>query len=415
MTLPTPATRSDAPIPRSPDHPILPGIYVHLPYCRVRCSYCTFVVSTDASSAAAYQDALLREVALLAPEAEGAEFDSVYLGGGTPSLTPARELARLLDSLREGFSVAGGAEVTLEANPEDVSPAAARDWAAAGVTRVSVGVQSLDDRELAAVGRSHDAAAARRAIAMLAGAGLSISGDLILGLPEQTPESFRASLAELSRSGAGHVSVYLLETDKSKATEDDRRLHPSRYLSDDAQADLWLEMGETLARAGFSHYEISNWARPGELARHNVKYWKRAPTLGLGVSAHELWGGRRRANVSGLEQYVAELAAGRRPLALDRPVEDEEAARERIYLGLRLSEGVPADDLEESVRTSRDPTLSGRRLEEPSGLVVAHGVHRDFARRGELLHAVSHDRQLYESALEPSKPVRVVRSAGRPQ
>src|SRR5439155_27324580 len=150
--------------PEATAHPIPPGIYVHLPYCRVRCSYCTFVVSTDASSAAAYEDALLHEIALLAPEARGAAFDSVYLGGGTPSLTPAPQLARLLDGLREGLAVLAGAEVTLEANPEDISPAAARDWASAGVTRVSVGVQSLDDRELKAVGRRHDAAAARRAL-----------------------------------------------------------------------------------------------------------------------------------------------------------------------------------------------------------------------------------------------------------
>ena len=143
----------DHAITRSPDHPILSGLYVHLPYCRVRCSYCTFVVSTDASSAAAYEDALEREIALLAREAEGAAFDSVYLGGGTPSLTPAVRLTRLLDGLRESFQVLPGAEVTLEANPEDVSSAAARDWAAAGVTRVSVGVQSFADRELAAVGR----------------------------------------------------------------------------------------------------------------------------------------------------------------------------------------------------------------------------------------------------------------------
>ncbi len=341
------------PITRSSDPPVLPGIYVHLPYCRVRCGYCTFVVSTNTSSANSYQDALAREIALLAPEAEGVEFDSLYLGGGTPSLTPAPELARLLEGLRERFHVRPGAEVTLEANPEDVSPATARDWAAAGVTRVSVGVQSFDDRELTAVGRSHDAAAARRALETLGGNGLSISGDLILGLPEQTAESLRASLEQLCRSGAGHVSVYLLEGERSKAMPRDRR------LSDDAQADLWLETGEKLAREGFLHYEISNWARPGQEARHNVKYWKRAPTLGLGVSAHELWEGRRRANVSALVRYIEELAAGRRPVALDRPVSREEGARERLFLGLRLSEGVPAGEIEDFVRGSADPTLPG--------------------------------------------------------
>jgi oxygen-independent coproporphyrinogen III oxidase len=347
---------SNVPIGRFPDCPIpqiLPGIYVHLPYCRVRCAYCSFVVSTDASSAKAYQDALAREIALLSPKAEGVAFDSVYLGGGTPSLTPAPELARLLEDLRGRFHVRPGAEVTLEANPEDVSPATARDWAAAGVTRVSVGVQSFDDRELAAVGRRHDAAAARRALQTLGRDGLSISGDLILGLPEQTPESFRASLRQLCRSGAGHVSVYLLEGERARTMPRERR------LSDDAQADLWLEMGETLAREGFSHYEISNWARPGQESRHNVKYWKRAPTLGLGVSAHELWEGRRRANVSTLVRYIADLAAGRRPVAVDSPVSQEEGARERLVLGLRLSEGVPAGEVEDFVCGSGDPTLAG--------------------------------------------------------
>ncbi len=359
MTAPPLTASGDPPIP-----PVLPGIYVHLPYCRVRCGYCSFAVSTDTSSAKAYDDALAREVALLAPEAEGAAFDSVYLGGGTPSLTPAPSLARLLQDLRARFQILAGAEVTLEANPEDVSPAAARAWAAAGVTRVSVGVQSFDDRELSAVGRCHDAAAASRALDTLGGEGFSISGDLILGLPEQTPESFRASLEELCRSGAGHVSVYLLEGERSKTLPRDRR------LSDDGQADLWLEMGEALARGGFFHYEISNWARPGQEARHNVKYWKRAPTLGLGVSAHELWAGRRRANVSTLVRYIAELAAGRRPVAVDCPVSAEEGARERLVLGLRLSEGVAAAEIEGFVRGSRDPRLAGDLASWKEGLLL---------------------------------------------
>lgn len=374
------------PITRSRDHPILPGLYVHLPYCRVRCSYCSFVVSTDESSAKAYQDALARETALLAPEAEGEVFDSLYLGGGTPSLTPARDLARLLDDLRGRFDILPSAEVTLEANPEDVSPAAAQDWRAAGVTRVSVGLQSFDDRELAAVGRRHDAAGARGALRALAGKGLSISGDLILGLPEQTAASFGGSLAELCQSGAGHVSVYLLEADKSKTTEEDRRRNPGRYLSDDAQADLWLEMGDTLTREGFSHYEISNFALPGQESRHNVKYWKRVPTLGLGVSAHELWNDRRRANVSALPRYIEELEAGRRPIAMDCPVSPEESARERLFLGLRLSEGVPTGVLADFIRESADPTLAGDFASWKEGRLLEESAGRlRFTERGFLL------------------------------
>src|SRR5262249_35077249 len=154
---------------------------------------------------------------------------------------------------------------------------AARSWAASGVTRVSVGVQSFDDAELAAVGRRHDSARAARALEILGAAGFSLSGDLILGLPGQTAASFRESLSRLCAIGVGHVSVYLLEAEKSKSIQEDRILRPERYLSDDAQADAWLEMSETLAVKGFRHYEISNWALPGREARHNVKYWKRVP------------------------------------------------------------------------------------------------------------------------------------------
>ena len=213
---------------------------------------------------------------------------------------------------------------------------------------MSVGVQSLADGELSAVGRRHDAARARAALALLAPSGLSVSGDLILGLPGQTRESFLESLAGLCDAGVEHVSIYLLETEKTRTIEEDRRLHPDRYLSDDAQADLWLEMGERLGARGFGHYEISNWAVAGREARHNVKYWMRTPTLGLGVSSHELWGGRRRANVSNLEQYLAALDAGRRPVALDQEV--------------GAAEGRPGGDLPRSA-----PFLRGSR-ESPGGI-----------------------------------------------
>jgi oxygen-independent coproporphyrinogen-3 oxidase len=333
------------------------GLYVHLPYCASRCGYCAFVVTTDGSTRERYLAAVQREAGLVASEAEGTRFDAVYLGGGTPSLLPPESIARLLDSLRSQFAIADESEVTLEANPEDVTETAVRGWRAAGVNRVSAGIQSLSDDELAAVGRRHDTGRAREALVLLTGSGFSVSGDLILGLPGQTRDSFRDSLAGLVRSGVEHVSVYLLEVEKSRTLEEDRRLRPERYLSDDAQADAWLEMGRALAERGFEHYEISNWAKRGRRARHNLKYWTRVDTLGIGVAAHELWRGRRRANVSGLDQYVAELAAGRRPLALDRPVEQEEAARERIYLGLRLSEGVPMGWVESVAAAGEDVRL----------------------------------------------------------
>ncbi len=362
------------------------GLYVHLPYCASRCGYCAFVVTTDASTRGDYFAALDREIELAGREAIGARFDTVYLGGGTPSLASAEEIGRLIGRIGACFAVDSQAEVTLEANPEDVTAEKRDAWIEAGVTRVSVGVQSFEDRELAAVGRRHSAARARQALASLAGNGLSVSGDLILGLPEQTPGSFRSSLEALCAAGVDHVSVYLLEAEKSPALEEDRREHPERYASDDLQAELWLEMGETLAGRGFGHYEISNWARPGRESRHNTKYWKRVPTLGLGVSAHEFWEGRRRANVSSLPVYVERLARGRRPVALDRPVPESEAAGERIVLGLRLSVGVDRREVEGWIGERGD-----RRLREDyaawreQGLLAEQNGRLALSERGFLL------------------------------
>jgi oxygen-independent coproporphyrinogen-3 oxidase len=362
------------------------GLYVHLPYCRSRCGYCAFVVSTDDSSRGEYLDALGREATLVEPEALGSRFDSLYLGGGTPSLIPGDELARLVDGLRGRFEFEEDSEITLEANPEDVTIELRDAWIQAGINRISVGVQSLEDAELAAVGRRHDAAGALRSLDRLAGTGLSLSADLILGLPGQTAETFRRNVEGISAAGVDHVSIYLLETEKSRVIEEDRRAHPERYLCDDEQADAWLEAGETLASRGFTHYEISNWARPGREARHNVKYWTRAPTLGLGVSAHELWSGRRRANVSGLPAYLAWVCEGRRPLALDRPVGEEEAARERIVLGLRLSQGVPAADVQSWIQEEGDPLLPGDYADWlAEGLLAEKDGRVRFTERGFLL------------------------------
>jgi oxygen-independent coproporphyrinogen-3 oxidase len=335
----------------------LSGIYVHLPYCVSRCEYCSFVVTTDESSRARYLDAVIRELHLVAPEAEKNRFDSVYFGGGTPSRVPPEDLSKLLKELRRAFSIDEACEVTLEANPDDVTPDLASEWRGCGITRVSAGVQSFEDRELAAVGRRHDAATARRALNNLSQAGFSVSADLILGLPEQTSETFERSVDELLRSAVGHVSVYLLETEKSKIIEQDRRLRPERYLSDDAQAELWLSLADQLSGAGFVHYEVSNWALPEKQARHNSKYWRRVPTLGFGVSAHELWHGRRRANVSALPGYLEAIETGRRPTALDQPIDDEEAAREAIVLGLRLDEGVAWSDIEAWLDSHPDSVL----------------------------------------------------------
>jgi oxygen-independent coproporphyrinogen-3 oxidase len=344
------------------------------------------VVTTDDSSRSRYLAAVAHEAELVAGEASAAALDSVYFGGGTPSLVPGGELSRLGEALRAAFRIAPSAEITLEANPDDVTPERLEDWREAGINRLSIGVQSFGDRELAAVGRRHDAARAREALALAREAGFSFSGDLILGLPEQTRESFLASACELAASGAEHVSVYLLETEKSKTIEEDRRKNPDRYLTDDAQADLWLDLGALLAARGFRHYEISNWAVPGREARHNLKYWRRVPTLGLGISAHELWASRRRANVSSLPVYLESVEAGRRPTALDEPVSAEAAEREQLVLGLRLAEGVGAEELEGWIARRGDARLAeDYAIWRDQGILVDDEGRVRFTERGFLV------------------------------
>jgi oxygen-independent coproporphyrinogen-3 oxidase len=343
------------------------------------------VVTTDDSTRGGYLSAVAREAELIPRGPEEGTFDSLYLGGGTPSLVPAGDLSRLTEALGRRFAFTRDAEVTLEANPDDVDSARPAAWKSAGVNRISVGVQSLQDRELAAVGRRHDARQARAALGTLSSAGFSLSADLILGLPEQTAPSFRDSLAGIV-DAVDHVSLYLLETDKSREIEEDRRQRPERYLSEDSQAELWLEAGESMARAGLAHYEISNWARPGRRARHNVKYWQRVPTLGLGVAAHELWEDRRRANVSAIPAYLEAVAEGRRPTALDRPVDVEEARREAIVLGLRLAEGVAAELPARWIAEHGDARLAADwEAWKAAGLLTEEKGRARFTERGFLL------------------------------
>ncbi len=333
------------------------GIYLHWPYCARHCSYCSFTISTEESTRESYSRALQDEIAMVAAQARGTVFDAIYFGGGTPSRLGVEGVENLIRKIRESYRVETGSEITIEANPEDVSVASAAGWKSAGVTRVSLGVQSFQDDPLREIGRIHAGEDASRALTSLVESGLDLSCDLILGLPGQSTEGFLSDVERIVSSGAGHISVYLLELDRASRLADDRRSHPSRYLSDDEQAAAYLEASRRLRSVGFEHYEVSSWARPGPVARHNSKYWNRAPTLGFGVSAHELWNGSRRANTTSLALYIESLGNGIRPTAADNPVGEDEAARERIFLGARTSAGVAALELDAWLARYGDSSL----------------------------------------------------------
>src|SRR5580693_1688460 len=316
------------------------GIYVQVPFCQTKCTYCNFHTGVVASSRfAPYVEAVCREVRehkellragiswgsgewrVTSGEQEGPEFvvDTVYIGGGTPSLLNPVHLQNLLDAIRETF--AGDlAEVTLEADPETVEAEKAEAWVRAGINRVSFGLQSFVDKELVAAGRMHRRADIYRAVPILRAAGIrNISFDLIAGLPGQTPESWRTSLEEMAGLQPEHVSVYLLEVDDGSRLGAEVLRGGVRYgadtiPSDDQMAEFYETACAFLGRAGYRHYEISNWAKPGLESRHNLKYWRRQTYLGFVAGAHSYSGTQRWANAHDAAAYVAAVAGGKLPI-----------------------------------------------------------------------------------------------------
>jgi oxygen-independent coproporphyrinogen-3 oxidase len=277
--------------------------------------------------------------------------DTVYFGGGTPSLLDPVHLQRMLDAIRASFATELD-EVTLEADPETVEVGKAEAWARAGINRVSFGVQSFSDAELKATGRMHRRADIYRAVPTLRDAGIrNISFDLIAGLPGQTRESWRASLDELAALGPEHVSIYLLEVDEGSRLGAEVLRGGAKYgagtiPSDDDMAEFYESACVLLQRAGYHHYEISNWAKPGFESRHNLKYWRREPYLGFGAGAHSFSGTQRWANAHDASAYGNAIESGRLPAEQLEAVTPESALEEELFLGLRQLDGIDVGRIE---------------------------------------------------------------------
>jgi putative oxygen-independent coproporphyrinogen III oxidase len=325
-------------------------LYVHVPFCQRRCSYCDFAIAVRRRIPAdAYVAAVGRELALVAAaERDGAArepLETVYLGGGTPSLLPAEAVAALLRAIRERSGGApgewDGIELTLEANPEDVTAERAAAWRRAGVNRVSLGAQSFDDRVLAWMHRSHDARAIGDAVRTLARAGLTnVSLDLIFALPAELGRDWGHDVAQALALGPPHLSLYGLTVEERTPLA--RWIARGRSAApDDARyAEEYLAAHAWLGAAGYEFYEVSNAARPGGRARHNAAYWSGRPYLGLGPAAHSFDGRARRWNVAAWEAYRRALLAGRRPLEAEEVLTPEARELERRYLALRTERGL---------------------------------------------------------------------------
>ena len=315
------------------------GLYLHIPFCQSICTYCNFNRGLfDGPLKARYVDAIEREILTAG---DGRAADTIFFGGGTPSLLEPAEIARLVAACRSAFAVTPDAEVTLETNPETATPARLAAFRAAGVTRLSFGVQSFDDRELARLGRIHSADRAKAAVRSAQATGFdSVSLDLMLWLPEQSRESWRRTVDTAVDLAPQHLSLYLLELYPNAPLKEEMARAGWSQTPDDDAADMYLEALDTLDAAGYAQYEISNVARPGHLCRHNVKYWQGGQWFGFGCGAHATVDGVRWKNVAATTEYVELISQGQSPRRDEQTLSAQDARAEALFLGLRLSQGI---------------------------------------------------------------------------
>jgi oxygen-independent coproporphyrinogen-3 oxidase len=319
------------------------GLYLHIPFCASICSYCNFNRGLfDAPLKTRYVEAIEREIRRAGTEYDGPEpADTVFFGGGTPSLLDAADVERMLRACRDAFAVTADAEVTLETNPETVTVEQLAAFRDRGINRLSVGVQSFDDDELRRLGRAHSAARARAAIRDARAAGFTnVSLDLMCWLPGQSLASWQRTVDEALALAPDHLSLYLLELYPNAPLREDMARAAWSQAPDDEAADMYLSALERLEAAGLAQYEISNVARPGFFSRHNVKYWQGGHWRGFGCGAHSTVRGRRWKNVSATGEYVDRIAAGH-DVAVDvRQMTPRERMEEALFTGLRLTAGI---------------------------------------------------------------------------
>lgn len=307
------------------------GIYIHIPFCLRKCPYCDFYsVKFDEDTAERYTDALLRNIRSY----KGIAADTVYLGGGTPSVLPVSCLERLMTGLHESFDIDKNAEVTVEANPCTVTEQKLRDYLKMGINRISFGVQSADDNELKGLGRLHDAETAKKAIISAHSAGFeNISADIMIGVMGQTEETMLRSADTLTSLPVSHISAYMLKIEQGTPYDTERVRNA--VADDDTVSGSYLSLTERLESKGFCQYEISNYAKAGFKSRHNLKYWTGCEYIGFGPAAHSLYQGRRFYVPRDLGEYIASPT--------QREVDEQEPYNEReeyIMLALRLTEGL---------------------------------------------------------------------------
>jgi oxygen-independent coproporphyrinogen-3 oxidase len=343
------------------------GAYIHVPFCAHRCDYCAFATWTDRTHLAERYLAAVTTEIRQAVAAGVPAFTSVFVGGGTPSLVPGASLGAVLDEL----PLAGGAEVTVECNPDTVGADLFGAYRDHRVTRVSLGVQSMEPHVLASLGRTHDPANVRRAVELVRAAGFeTFNLDVIYGAAGESLADWESTVREVVRLEPPHVSAYGLTVEPGTPLADD----PPRWPDDDDQADKYERADDLLVAAGLASYEISNWARPGHECRHNLLYWAQGEYLGFGCAAHSHRAGRRWWNVRTPERYVSLVESGASAEAAGEALDAEGRRIEGLQLRLRTREGVPATALDTAGLDGLVEEHDGRAVLTRAGRLVANDI-----------------------------------------
>lgn len=363
------------------------GLYIHIPFCRSRCSYCDFATGIyQTELAERYVRALLDEISTT--RNAGARVDTVYFGGGTPSLLTPAQLDRILVALHRQFEIGRDSEVTLEMNPGTMSRDQLRSFRELGVSRASFGAQTFDDAELAKLGRSHSSADTFKTFHELRAAGFdNVSFDLIAGLPGQTLDGWQRNIEQSLALQPEHLSFYLLEVHSGTPLADHIRRGLQPVPDDDLAAEMYDWMIERAAAAGYEHYEISNLCKPGFNSRHNTKYWTGVPYYGFGCSAHSFDGRARRwSNQRDVLRYVENVEHGASPVVEETELSEADLRAEALFLGMRMMRGVDVREYNElfgvDLRTEHRDELD--RFRE-AGLVEFDGDLIRLTRNGALM------------------------------
>ncbi len=326
------------------------GIYVHIPFCQRKCQYCDFVSFPDFSKEEAYFTALQQELSLYETTLSHIGIDSIFFGGGTPSAVSPDRLISVLESLQR-FSVDKNAEITLEANPATLTREKLKRYRSAGFNRLSLGLQSANDGELAQLGRLHNTDDFLENYHMARDAGFSnINVDIMFGIPEQTPESFWNTLQLVCHLQPEHVSVYSLILEEGTPLY--QRQKELLLPGEEEERRMYQDAKSVLKKAGYQQYEISNFAREGFACRHNLKYWKMRPFLGFGLAAHSFFTGQRYANTDDYTTYLQMVKKGNKPVAETAQETNEELFEDAVITGFRLQEGIDVTELQKQFEIS---------------------------------------------------------------